>query len=388
MKNNEKVKVKNKVKGTSNFSFKNVNFQLLSVTIILVVFGLVMVYSASQYSAQMNYNNKYYFLIKQSIGAVVGLCAMIFAMNFDYHKLIKFKWWILAVSIVLLVLVFVPVIGVENYGAKRWINLGVTTIQSSEIAKFGFVVWCSAYLSKNYSKIKTFKGLLPILCFGGLICLLIILEPNMSITMCVGITMVVMLFVGGIRLKHFLLLAIPLIIAVPVLIIIEPYRLARLTAFLNPWLNPKGEGYQLIQSLYGLGAGGLFGVGLFNSRQKYMFLPFAESDFIFSIIGEELGFFGCFILIGLFALFIYNGIKIAINSKDRFGAFLSTGITTVIGVQVLINIAVVSGSIPPTGVPLPFISSGGTALVVFMFCVGVLLNISKQNNESINNNIR
>lgn len=388
MKNNEKVKVKNKVKDTSNFSFKNVNFQLLSVTIILVVFGLVMVYSASQYSAQMNYNNKYYFLIKQSIGAVVGLCAMIFAMNFDYHKLIKFKWWILAVSIVLLVLVFVPVIGVENYGAKRWINLGVTTIQSSEIAKFGFVVWCSAYLSKNYSKIKTFKGLLPILCFGGLICLLIILEPNMSITMCVGITMVVMLFVGGIRLKHFLLLAIPLIIAVPVLIIIEPYRLARLTAFLNPWLNPKGEGYQLIQSLYGLGAGGLFGVGLFNSRQKYMFLPFAESDFIFSIIGEELGFFGCFILIGLFALFIYNGIKIAINSKDRFGAFLSTGITTVIGVQVLINIAVVSGSIPPTGVPLPFISSGGTALVVFMFCVGVLLNISKQNNESINNNIR
>ena len=169
MKNNEKVKVKNKVKDTSNFSFKNVNFQLLSVTIILVVFGLVMVYSASQYSAQMNYNNKYYFLIKQSIGAVVGLCAMIFAMNFDYHKLIKFKWWILAVSIVLLVLVFVPVIGVENYGAKRWINLGVTTIQSSEIAKFGFVVWCSAYLSKNYSKIKTFKGLLPILCFGGLI---------------------------------------------------------------------------------------------------------------------------------------------------------------------------------------------------------------------------
>lgn len=364
---------------------KNINLQLFLVTIILVVFGLIMVYSASYYSADLNYNNKYYFLIKQSFGAVVGLLAMIFAMNFDYHKLIKLRWWILGISILLLVLVFIPVIGVENYGAKRWINLGVTTIQSSEIAKFGFVVWCSAYLSANYKKMKTFNGILPILLFGGIICGLIILEPNMSITMCVGITMVVMLFVGGIRKKHFILLSIPLILAVPLLIIIEPYRLSRLTAFLNPWLNPKGEGYQLIQSLYSLGAGGLFGVGLFNSRQKYMFLPFAESDFIFSIIGEELGLFGSILVILLFNIFIYNGFKIAFKSRDRFGSFLATGITTVIGVQVLINIAVVSGSIPPTGVPLPFISSGGTALVVFMFCVGVLLNISKQSNVDFQN---
>lgn len=382
MKNKEKkieskTKLKNDIFSKSN-PLKNVNVQLLAVTIILVLFGLVMVYSASYYSAELNYNNKYYFLIKQSFGAIVGLIAMIFAINFDYHNLIKYKWWILGISILLLALVFIPGIGVENYGAKRWLNLGITTIQSSEIAKFGFVVWCSAYLSTNYKKVKTFKGILPVLLFGSLICGLIILEPNMSITMCVGITMIVMLFVGGIRKKHFILLSIPIILAVPILIIIEPYRLSRLTAFLNPWLNPKGEGYQLIQSLYSLGAGGLFGVGLFNSRQKYMFLPFAESDFIFSIIGEELGLFGSVLVILLFAIFIYNGFKIAFKSKDRFGSFLATGITTVIGVQVLINIAVVSGSIPPTGVPLPFISSGGTALVVFMFCVGVLLNISKQ----------
>lgn len=382
MKNKEKkieskTKLKNDIFSKSN-PLKNVNVQLLAVTIILVLFGLVMVYSASYYSAELNYNNKYYFLIKQSFGAIVGLIAMIFAMNFDYHNFIKYKWWILGISILLLALVFIPGIGVENYGAKRWLNLGITTIQSSEIAKFGFVVWCSAYLSTNYKKVKTFKGILPVLLFGSLICGLIILEPNMSITMCVGITMIVMLFVGGIRKKHFILLSIPIILAVPILIIIEPYRLSRLTAFLNPWLNPKGEGYQLIQSLYSLGAGGLFGVGLFNSRQKYMFLPFAESDFIFSIIGEELGLFGSVLVILLFAIFIYNGFKIAFKSKDRFGSFLATGITTVIGVQVLINIAVVSGSIPPTGVPLPFISSGGTALVVFMFCVGVLLNISKQ----------
>ena len=371
-------------KSNLNYSFKNINIQLLVVTLCLVCFGLIMVYSASYYSADLNYGNKYYFLIKQSVGAIVGVFAMIFAMNFDYHKLEKMKWYILIISIVLLILVFVPLISVENYGAKRWINLGFITIQPSEIAKFGFVIWCSAYLSKNYKKVKKFKGLLPVLFFGGIICVLIILEPNMSITMCVGITMIIMLFVGGITKKHFLLLSIPLIALVPVLIIIEPYRFARLTAFLNPWLNPKGEGYQLIQSLYSLGAGGLFGVGLFNSRQKYMFLPFAESDFIFSIIGEELGLFGSVMVILLFALLIYNGFKIAFHSKDRFGSFLSTGITSVIGIQVLINIAVVSGSIPPTGVPLPFISSGGTALVVFMFAIGVLLNISKQNNKIMN----
>lgn len=359
-------------------NLKYVNITLLVITLVLVIIGLVMVYSASYYNADLNYNNKYYFLIKQIIGAVAGVFALIFAYFFDYHKFLKLKWYILAISIVLLLLVFLPGIGVANYGAQRWLNLGFFTIQPSEIAKIGFVIYSSAYLSKNYKNIKKFKGVLPVLFFGGLICLLIMLEPNMSITMCVGITMITMLFVGGIKIKHLLLLAIPLLVAVPILIIIEPYRLNRLMAFLNPWLNPKGEGYQLIQSLYSLGAGGLFGVGLFNSRQKYMFLPFAESDFIFSIIGEEFGFFGCLIIILLFALFIYNGIKIAFSSIDRFGAYLATGITTVIGSQVLINIAVVSGSIPPTGVPLPFISSGSTALVVFMFSVGVLLNISKQ----------
>lgn len=358
--------------------FRNINVGLFACTLFLVIFGLVMVYSASYYSAEMNYNNKYYFLNKQIIGAVVGLIALFGAYMIDYHKLLKFKWFILGGSLLLLGLVFVPVLGVANNGAQRWLNLGLFTIQPSEIAKFGFVVWCSAYLSKNYKEIKKFSGILPVLIFGGIICLLIILEPNMSITMCVGITMIVLLFIGGIRAKHFVILSVPLICAVPLLIIIEPYRLNRLVAFLNPWLNPKGEGYQLIQSLYSLGAGGLFGVGLFKSRQKYMFLPFAESDFIFSIIGEELGLIGCGLVILAFAIFVFLGIKIALNSKDRFGCFLATGITTVIASQVLINIAVVTGSIPPTGVPLPFISAGGTALVVFMFCVGVLLNISKQ----------
>ena len=371
-----------KVLDLRSFKTKQLNFSLIFVTLILVVFGILMVYSASCYSADILYGNDKFFMNKQIVGAVIGVFAMAFFTLFDYHKLEKIKWIILAVSIVLLALVFVPGIGFSNNGATRWIRLLGISIQPSEIAKFAFVVWTSSYLAKNYDYIKTFKGILPVIFVGVIYCGLIILEPNMSITMCMAITMIVMLFVGGIRAKHFLLLGSAGLVAVPALIIAEPYRLKRLIAFTNPWLNPKTEGYQLIQSLYGLGAGGLFGTGLFCSRQKYLFLPFAESDFIFSIIGEELGLFGCVIVLLLFAILIYQGIKIACNAVDRFGSYLATGVTSVIASQVLINIAVVTGSIPPTGVPLPFISSGGTALVVFMAAIGILLNIHRQSKNS------
>jgi cell division protein FtsW len=177
--------------------------------------------------------------------------------------------------------------------------------------------------------------------------------------------------------KHFIILSIPALALVVGLILIEPYRLDRLMAFLNPWANPKEEGYQLIQSLYSLGAGGLFGVGLFNSRQKYLFLPFAESDFIFAIIGEELGFVGALLVISIYIIIIALGIKISLNAKDRLGTYLASGITSVIAIQLLINIAVVSGSIPPTGIPMPFISAGGTSLSVFIGAIGILCNVGK-----------
>ena len=373
----KKVEFK-KVFDIKSFKIKDIANTLFFVTIILVAFGVVMVYSASNYSAQVLYDNDKFFITKQIIGAVLGFFAMIFMSMIDYHKLEKFKNVLLIVSIILLAAVFIPGIGFSNNGATRWIKLPGFTIQPSEIAKIAFVVWSSSYLSKNYQNIKTFKGILPVLLVGGIYCALIILEPNMSITICMALTMVIMLFVGGMRAKHFTLIGGTGALAVPALIIAEPYRLKRLTAFLNPWLNPKGEGYQIIQSLYGIGAGGLFGVGLFCSRQKYMFLPFAESDFIFSIIAEELGLFGCFCIILLFAILIFQGIKIANNAPDRFGAYLSTGITAIIASQVLINIAVVTSSIPPTGVPLPFISAGSTSLVVFMSAIGVVLNINKQ----------
>ena len=351
---------------------------LLIGVLFLALFGILMVYSASSYSAQVYYNNSEYFLIKQATGVFVGIIFLVFLANFDYKRLEKLKWILLVVGFVLLVLVFVPGIGVSNYGAKRWIRLPGFTIQPSEIAKFCFIIFVASYLSKAQNKIKKFKGLLPVLLVGGSLCLLIMLEPNMSITMCVGLVMIIMLFVGGMRAKHFFILSIPAVALVFLLIIIEPYRLDRLMAFINPWASPKGEGYQLIQSLYSLGSGGLFGVGLFNSRQKYLFLPFSESDFIFSIIGEEFGLIGSVFVLIVFLIVIILGIKIGLRAKDRFGCLLSVGISSIIAVQVLLNVAVVTGSIPPTGLPLPFISAGSTSLMVFLGAIGVILNIDKQ----------
>lgn len=238
-------------------------------------------------------------------------------------------------------------------------------------------------MAKNYKKMNTFKGLIPVLAVGATMCVLIILEPNMSITMCVMLLMFAMLFIGGARMKYFAFLLIPVVALVPALIILEPYRLDRLMAFLNPWESPLEEGYQLIQSFYALGSGGLFGLGLFNSRQKYLFLPFSESDFIFSVIGEELGLFGCVIVIAAYMVIIYRAVRIAKNSNDRFGCYLSAGIAAIIAIQTAINIAVVSGSIPPTGLPLPFVSAGTSSLIVFCAGIGVLLSVERFSHKSI-----
>lgn len=352
--------------------------KIILLVIGLVGFGCLMVYSASYYSAQYHYGNQYFFLFKQIMGVVLGIFAMIFFSLVDYHILKKYKNLIIIVAIVLLVLVFVPGLGVESYGAKRWISLLGISIQPSEIAKFALVIFIASYMSDNHDKVKTFKGLFPVLAVGGIICLLTMLEPSMSVTMCIAFVTLFMLIIGGMSKKHTLMFSIPAGAVVPLLVILEPYRLKRLMAFIDPWASPQGEGFQLIQSLYGLGSGGLFGVGLFNSRQKYLFLPFAESDFILSIIGEEIGFFGVCLLMFVFLYLIFNLIKIALNSKDRFGAMLVSGVAFIIGVQTLLNIAVVTGSIPPTGLPLPFISSGGTSVTVFMAGIGICLNVLRQ----------
>lgn len=359
---------------TKNRFLKNI--WLLLLVAGLITFGLVMIYSASCYSADLNYGDSFYFVKKQIFGIVLGIGLFIFTSMFDYHKYDKFKWWILGLAFVLLVLVFVPHLGVETNGAKRWIILGGFSLQSSEVAKFAYVIWSSCYMAKYYKKMKSFWGMLPIVLVGGGICMLVLLEPNLSVTLCIGCVMLCMLIVGGIRWRDFMKLAIPAILLVPVLIIMEPYRLKRLMAFIDPWASPQGEGFQLIQSLYGLGAGGLFGLGLGNSRQKYLFLPFIESDFIFSVIGEELGFVGAMLVLLAYVILVVMGIKIAMRAKDRLGSYMAYGIVSVLAIQTLINVAVVTGSIPPTGIPLPFVSAGGTSLSVFMAAIGILVNIS------------
>ena len=351
------------------------------LTASLVIIGMVMIYSASCYSAKVHYGDEFFYVKKQAFGLIAGIVLFVGACLLDTAILDKLRWIIMVVSIVLLLLVFVPGVGVESYGAKRWLNLGFTTIQPSEIAKFALVIFISGYIKDK--RCDRWRVIFATILSGGVVALLLLLEPNMSITVCVVGVVMVMLFVGGMKIKQLLLLAVPLVIGVVVLIIVEPYRLLRLMAFLDPWSSPKDEGYQLIQSYYAIGSGGLFGVGLFNSRQKYLFLPFAESDFIFSVICEELGLVGCIFVISLFILLVCCGARIAITSRNRFDCYLATGVTAVIAIQTLVNVAVVSGSIPPTGVPLPYVSAGGSALAVFMSASGILVNIAKKNKKGV-----
>lgn len=373
--------------GSENFkdtlhAYGRIDIRLLVAISVLVVFGLVMIYSASSYVAEQQYGNAYFYVINQSIAGVIGIAGMVFLTFFDYHHLQKFSKIIFIISVVLLIVVLIPGVGIDAYGARRWINLGIMTLQASEPAKFGLIIFVASYMAKNHSKMTTRFGWLPILAASGVICILIMLQPNLSITVCIVLLTILLLFVGGVKLKYFVILALPVIGLIPILIIAEPYRFDRLVAFLNPWANPLDEGFQLIQSLYALGSGGFFGLGLFNSRQKFLFLPFAESDFIFSIIGEELGWFGSIAVLCLYGYIIIRAIKIAMSAKDRFGAYMAVGIAGIIAIQVLVNIAVVTGSIPPTGLPLPFISHGGSSLMVFLGSIGILQNIKKQSHRA------
>ncbi len=367
----------NSLKLLTPFNNKNKGDIIIPLTAILIaIIGCVFVYSASYYSAQVLTQDKYFYLKKQVIGLFIGVICM-FAVNlFDYKKLEKIKYYLIGLAILLLAVVFTP-LGVENYGARRWIKIASITIQPSEIAKFCYAIFVAGYFSKKAKRIKSLVGILPVLLAGGLICLLIMLEPNMSITVCVGALMLFLLFVSGVKWQYIALITIPVILAVPILILLEPYRLKRLMAFINPWASPKGEGYQLLQSLYALGSGGFFGLGLFNSRQKYRFLPFAESDFILSVIGEEIGFLGTLLLFLLLLFLGFRCFKVALKCKTLFGYLLVLGVTFVFLIQVAVNALVVTGSIPPTGLPLPLISSGNTSLIVFLTAFGIVYNVSK-----------
>ena len=349
--------------------------------VILSALGLLFIYDASSYSAGIQLGDPFHYVKTQAIALILGLFLM-FAITFvDVKKIEKSAVYVYIVSLILLGLVFVPVLGVESYGAKRWLNLGFFTIQPSEYAKFGMVIFLAKLLADK--GVNTFFKLLSMFAVGGVVAILLILEPNMSITICVLLVTLIMIFVGGAKIKHLLTLGIPLFGAGVALILAEPYRVRRLFAFVDPWASPLDEGYQLIQSYYALGSGGLFGVGIGNSRQKYLFLPFAESDFILSVIGEEVGLIGVLLLVGIFLFIVVKGFMIARNAKDRFSCYVATGISAVVAVQTALNIAVVCGAIPPTGLPLPFMSAGGSSLVAYLMALGIFMNISRQSRVSI-----
>ncbi|HHY82702.1 MAG TPA: stage V sporulation protein E [Clostridiales bacterium] len=355
---------------------KPVDFTILLTTVILVAFGVVMVFSASFYYSSERWGDGLYFFKRQCLWAVVGFAGMYIASRIDYSKLQRYSRLFLIISVIMLILVLI--IGEERNNAKRWLGIGSMTIQPAEIAKFAMILFISDTIAKGKGRIKYFfKGMLPILLVAGLIFGLIILQPNMSTAGSILILTMLMLFVGGANLWHLGgLIAVGAGGAV-VLTMIEDYRVSRFTAFMDPWADPLGGGWQLIQSLYSLGSGGLFGLGLAKSRQKYLYLPYPETDFIFAIIGEELGFLGATILILLFLTLIWRGIRVALTAPDLFGSLLATGIISMIAIQVIINIAVVTASMPPTGLPLPFISYGGSSLAIFLTSIGVLLNISR-----------
>ncbi|MDD4188966.1 MAG: putative lipid II flippase FtsW [Eubacteriales bacterium] len=357
---------------------KTFDFILLLTVLILVATGIVMVLSASTPTAQSKYNDIYYYFKKQLIFAAIGFAGLFFLANFDYRKLRKFGAPLLLASIALLVLVLIPGIGQPVKDTWRWILIAGFQFQPSEVAKFALILFLAGSLAKRQDTLKYFwKGFFPYLIVVGVFSVLIMLEPHLSCTIIIVLISLIMLFSAGAKKRHFLILTGLGAGLVAFALKKFPYMLTRVTTFLDPWKYAQDEGWQIVQSLYAIGSGGLFGKGLGRSLQKYMYLPEPHNDFIFSVIAEELGFIGVTGVLLLFGLFIWRGIKISLNASDSFGSLLAAGITSLIAIQTILNIGVVTASIPATGVALPFFSAGGTALIMFMGEVGILLNISR-----------
>ncbi|WP_300381783.1 stage V sporulation protein E [Clostridium sp.] len=356
---------------------EEIDYGIFYSVLILLAIGIIMIYSASSYYAMFKDGDSMVYLKKQIIWAITGLVAMFLMANVDYHKLKKITPQLLIITVPLLIAVFFfPAVN----GAKRWIQIGMLSFQPSELTKYVVVLFLALSLDiKGDGVKKFFTGIVPYLGVSGLFSAMILAEKNLSIAAIIMIVTFIMLFVAGGRIQDlFGKVAPTLLIVVLIFIFSEGYRRARMLNFLNPWKDPAGDGYQLIQSFYALGAGGVTGLGLGQSRQKTLYMPEPHNDFIFSIIGEEIGLIGCLFIISLFIFFVWRGIKVAMKAKDTYGTLLAVGITSIIAVQAIINIAVVTGSMPVTGVPMPFISYGGTSLVINMIAMGILLNISRQ----------
>lgn len=357
---------------------KPVDFWIFMTVLILLSLGSIMVFSSSAAYAYNKYGDAYFFLKKQLMWVAVSIAAMVIVMNIDYRKLGKWSPVFLVASLVLLMLVLIPGIGTVRNNARRWIEFGGQSLQPSEIAKISVILFFAYSLSKRKGQLQSFfKGLVPYLIVIGIFAALLLKEPHLSGTMVIAGTAVVILFCGGAKIKHFVLMAIPAVAGVTALILTSEERMNRVVSFIDPFKDPKGDGWQVIQSLYAIGSGGLFGRGIGRSLQKFLYLPEPYNDFILAVLAEELGFLGVLVVMLLFLILIWRGIKVAMTAHDTFGSLTAIGITALIAIQFIINVAVVTSSMPVTGMPLPFFSYGGTSLLFLMCDVGILLNISR-----------
>ncbi|PKR86968.1 stage V sporulation protein E [Heyndrickxia camelliae] len=356
----------------------NPDLILIIVTLSLLAIGLIMVYSASAIWANYKFDDSFYFAKRQLLFAGVGVIGMLFIMNVDYWTWRNWAKLLLIVCFALLVLVLIPGIGMERNGSRSWIGVGAFSIQPSEFIKLAMIAFLAKFLSENQKYITTIKkGLAPSLALVFLAFGMIMLQPDLGTgTVMLG-TCIIMIFISGARIAHFVVLGLMGVAGFVALILSAPYRMDRITSFMDPWKDPLGTGFQIIQSLYAIGPGGLFGLGLGQSRQKFFYLPEPQTDFIFAILAEELGFIGGTLVLLLFALLLWRGIRIALGAPDLYGSFLAVGIISMIAIQVMINIGVVTGLMPVTGITLPFLSYGGSSLTLMLFAVGVLLNISR-----------
>lgn len=366
-----------KKKKTSEHKGFKFDKTLTVLVVLLSLFGLLMIYNASSAEALRSFNDKFHYLKDQSKWLLLGMVTCLIVAKFDYHHLYNLSPIILIGTIVLLLLVFVPGFGIKAYGAHRWLNFRVFTLQPSELAKIALIIYLSAWLSSKE------KGrFLPFVLLLSLISFLVIIEPDLGTAIIIIATGIVIYFASGAPVVHFLALAPGAILSAIVLSIVSPYRASRLLSFINPNTDPLGSSYHIRQILISLGSGGLIGLGLGNSRQKYQYLPEATTDSIFAIISEETGFVGSLLLLTVFLLIFLQGIEIASHAPDNFGKLLAIGITSWFFIQTFINLFSMVAIVPLTGVPLPFISYGGSSLVVLMLGVGILLNISGQRKEA------
>lgn len=370
----KKARIKKKLKRRQKVNA--VNPYVLYSVVALVAIGIIMVFSASYYDALYKHKDVFFFLKKELTWAPIGIIAMIAMMLIDYHTWKKFTW--LAYMGTIVALIAVLVVGQNINGATRWLNIAGISFQPSELAKYVIVFFLAMAIDKYGGVKNNWKGPLIYLGAAAVFSILVYKENNLSIASIIMFVAFIMVFVSGMSIKETITLIVLGVMVGAIGIFSASYRIDRFVSFLNPWKYADNEGYQLIHSLYALGSGGLFGVGLGNSKQKALYMPEPHNDFIFAIIGEELGLIGCIVVISIFIVLIVSGIKVASRAKDRYGKLLAIGIISVIAVQAIINIAVVTGSMPVTGVPLPFISYGGTSLVFNLAAMGVLLNISRQ----------